>query len=96
MLGMSRYTLKEGFIQILLLIVIVHGMNPTIFAPSLHRLDADAKPLGDLLLGPISSDAQSLIPRWKLEAFAQFIAVCSASILAEALCISSPFSELIS
>src|SRR5947208_7717704 len=46
-------------------------MNPTIFAPSLHRLDADAKPLGDLLLGPIPSDAQSLIPRWKLEAFEQ-------------------------
>src|SRR5215471_3695556 len=68
---MSRYTLKERFIQILLLIVIIHSMNPTIFAPSLHRLDADAKPLGDLLLGPIPSDAQPLIPRWKLEAFEQ-------------------------
>ena len=38
-----------------------------------HYMDitTDAKPLGDLLLGPIPSDAQPLIPRWKLEAFEQ-------------------------
>src|SRR2546428_5750712 len=63
-------SLKERFVEVCLLVVIIFGIHPAAFVPSLHRLDGDAKLLGDLLLGDRLSCAQPLITRGELEAFA--------------------------
>ena len=65
-------SLKERFVQVFLLVVIIRRINPTAFAPSLHRLDADAKLLGDLLLGDNTLCAQPLITRGELEALSKY------------------------
>jgi len=67
---LGRSILKERFIQVRLLSVLVRRGYPTAFAPSVPRVAADAPPLRHFLLAPRPSGTQPLRARREREAFA--------------------------